>query len=207
MKGEEGEMDHYSSFEALQEHEREGKDFVILFRPTSSGIALLAPHGGGIEPGTADLADEVARGDHTFYAFKGIKPRGNSLLHITSTRFDEPRALEAAAMAEVAITMHGHHSRREIVWVGGRHVDLMERISRCLILAGFKAEIAVDCEWSAQSLENICNRCRGSRGVQLEVAMGLREKLFSSLERRSWRTRTERFYPFVDAIREAVRQP
>ncbi len=202
-----GEKDRYLNFEALRQHEREGKDFVVLFRPGKSGIAVLAPHGGGIEPGTADLADELARSDHTFYAFKGIKPRGNSRLHLTSARFDEPCGLKAAGMAEVAVTVHGHHSRQEVLWIGGRHHDLMERIHQRLTIAGFDVEIAVHSEWSAQSADNICNRCRSARGVQLEVAMGLRRMLFSDLERRSWRTRSECFYRFVDAVRGALGSP
>jgi len=36
----------------------------------------MAPHGGGIEPGTIDIADAIARSEYTFYAFQGIKKRG-----------------------------------------------------------------------------------------------------------------------------------
>ncbi len=64
-----------------------------LHRSGSSGILVMAPHGGGIEPGTGDIADGVAGQHHSFYCFKGIKKQGNRALHITSNRFDEPLAM------------------------------------------------------------------------------------------------------------------
>jgi poly-gamma-glutamate hydrolase-like protein len=59
--------------------------------------ALVAPHGGGIEPGTSELADAIAASDLSFYTFEGLKPSGNTDLHITSTRFDEPMCLTLLA--------------------------------------------------------------------------------------------------------------
>lgn len=66
-------MDKYANFIELAQNEREGEDYTILLRESNSKFAIIAPHGGGIEPGTLDLADAVASSDHTFYAFKGIK--------------------------------------------------------------------------------------------------------------------------------------
>ena len=56
----------------------------------------MAPHGGGIEPGTTEIAEAVAGHEHTFYSFSGVKARGNSVLHITSSRFDEPEGIAIA---------------------------------------------------------------------------------------------------------------
>jgi phage replication-related protein YjqB (UPF0714/DUF867 family) len=61
----------------------------------------MAPHGGGIEPGTIDIADNLAGCDYTFYAFKGLKKGGNNILHINNNTFDEPIALRVAQNADI----------------------------------------------------------------------------------------------------------
>ncbi len=66
-------MDKYANYDDLKQHEREGEDYVILSREGISRIAVIAPHGGGIEPGTVDIADGTTGSKHSFYAFKGIK--------------------------------------------------------------------------------------------------------------------------------------
>ena len=76
-------MDKYANFSALKQNEREGEDYTILHRNGDSKFAIMAPHGGGIEPGTMGIADAIAGNDHTFYAFKGIKKTRNTILHIT----------------------------------------------------------------------------------------------------------------------------
>jgi phage replication-related protein YjqB (UPF0714/DUF867 family) len=50
-------------------HEKEGRDYEVHQRKGASGIAVIAPHGGGIEPGTMDIADSVAGEEHTFCCF------------------------------------------------------------------------------------------------------------------------------------------
>lgn len=170
-------MDKYATYDDLRNHEREGKDYVILFREGNSGIAMIAPHGGGIEPGTVDIADAVAGYNHTFYAFKGIKKHGNAALHITSNRFDEPRGLETAENADFVVAVHGHREKTEVVFIGGRNQDLKEKICHRLKKAGFNAEISTKRGLRGQHVENICNRCRSGQGVQVEISRGLRVSL------------------------------
>lgn len=86
--------DKYPDFDTLSRNERAGVDFRILVRRAMSAFALVAPHGGGIEPGTSEIADGIAALEWSLYAFEGLKPSGNADLHITSTRFDEPMCLE-----------------------------------------------------------------------------------------------------------------
>ena len=40
-------MDKYADFAGLEQNEREGEDYAILYRKTDSKIAIMAPHGGG----------------------------------------------------------------------------------------------------------------------------------------------------------------
>jgi phage replication-related protein YjqB (UPF0714/DUF867 family) len=198
-------MDRYPNFSELSRSETPGEDYTILYRETRSGFAIMAPHGGGIEPGTIDIAEAVAADDHSFYAFKGLKKTGNQALHITSNRFDEPTALRVARNASVVISVHGCRDGAEIVYVGGRHVGLKEKMVRALKAAGFEAVISEVPGLRGTSPDNICNRCAGGQGVQLEISRGLREKLFANLERRPVRSKTGLFYIFTRAIRAPLR--
>ncbi len=197
-------MDRYADFDELKQHAIQGRDYTILYREAKAPIAILAPHGGGIEPGTIDIADAVAGSDYPFYAFKGIKKVGNNVLHITSRRFDEPLAIRTAQNARVVVTVHGCRDSREIVFIGGRNQPLKQRIHRALQAAGFHAELCRIPEFRATDPENICNRCQSGKGVQLEISRGLRDRLFENLRHRQLRKRTRAFYRFVSAIQEAL---
>ena len=52
--------------------------------------------------------------------------------------------------------------------------------------------------------ENICNRVRQAKGVQIELSRGLRETLFDKLGHRSLRRKTIVFYQFVNILKEAL---
>lgn len=197
-------MEDCDSYETLKARAAPGRDYRILIRTGRSGIAVLAPHGGGIEPGTVDIADALAGDTHSFYAFMGIRKSGNRDLHITSTRFDEPSGVAVAAAAQIAVTVHGHHDKACCVYIGGRHQALMQRISAALRDHGFTALISTRSGLGGLNPQNICNRCRSGRGVQLEISRGLREQLFEHLDRRSIRSRTVKFHRFVRAIADAL---
>src|SRR5918912_1062843 len=77
--------DKYPNFEVLSRNETSGIDFRILVRQAAAAFAIVAPHGGGIEPGTSEIADAIAAEEFSFYAFEGLKSSGNGVLHITST--------------------------------------------------------------------------------------------------------------------------
>jgi len=85
--------DTYPNFAALARSQRSGIDYRVLVRRAEPAFAVIAPHGGGIEPGTSEIADAIAGEKHSCYEFEGLKPSGNSVLHITSTHFDEPMCL------------------------------------------------------------------------------------------------------------------
>lgn len=53
-------MEKYRSYDNLCRNEVEDRDFRIRFRHGTSGIAIVAPHGGGIEPGTTEIAEAIA---------------------------------------------------------------------------------------------------------------------------------------------------
>lgn len=69
-------VDKYSNYDELSCHEPKGIDYRIRC-VSSSDIAILAIHGGKIEPGTTEIAEAVAKNQHSFYTFEGLKPTGN----------------------------------------------------------------------------------------------------------------------------------
>ena len=69
--------DTYKDFESLSAVEKEGKDFRIWSNNIKSPIAIVAPHGGGIEPGTSEIAKSIDEDDFACYLFEGIKSKEN----------------------------------------------------------------------------------------------------------------------------------
>ena len=77
--------DKYPNFAALEQHERSGIDYCIVIRREEPAFAIVAPHGGGIEPGTSEIADAIACQRWSFYNFEGLKRSGNSGSHCVGT--------------------------------------------------------------------------------------------------------------------------
>ena len=210
-------MDKYSSFEHMSTEESQGTDYEVRLRPGSSGIAVISIHGGAIEPGTSEIAEAVAGTDHTFYTLRGIKEAANSDLHITSTRFDEPAALEIVRRSQTVISIHGSAEEVEIVLVGGIDTGLKECIIEKLRQAGFETPqtqhipSAMEKEGENRSLGgrdecNICNRGMRGMGVQLEISYGLRTRMFGDLSGGAATHFGEAFQDFVIAVRQAIEQ-
>jgi phage replication-related protein YjqB (UPF0714/DUF867 family) len=197
--------DTYGRFAELKAKETEGVDYLVQCTDRGSRVLVLAPHGGGIEPGTSEIVKAVAGEDLSFYLFEGIKPRGNyETLHITSTSFDEPRALELLTACDKSIAIHGEKSSEEIAFIGGGDAGLRPHIERFLKEAGFVVRQHDSPGLRGRSPGNICNRCRSGAGLQLELSRGLRERLFRSLGRDGRRHTNGTFSRFVHAIREGL---
>lgn len=197
-------MGNYRDYQQLIMWEREGRDFSIHVREGSSGIAVIAPHGGGIEPGTMELADEIAGEAHNLYCFEGIKRAKNADLHITSELFNEPRGMDIVKRSRTVLSLHGCNGQEEAVYVGGLDTDLREKIRGFLIQAGFNAEPSPRPEIQGQSENNICNRCRSGKGIQLEISRGLRKNMFKDLTREGRKNRTAIFHSFVSVLRDVL---
>jgi phage replication-related protein YjqB (UPF0714/DUF867 family) len=92
--------DRYRNFADLIEKEVPDRDFRVRVRPSKSDTVIIAPHGGGIEPGTSEIAEAIAATDYSFYAFERRKHHGNGSLHITSSHFDEPQCIALVSNAK-----------------------------------------------------------------------------------------------------------
>ena len=85
---------------------------------------ITAIHGGGIEGGTSEVALAVAGyhpatfltatdalGLHDFWMFEGLLSSGNTRLHVTSTNYDEPIALELGNTYRRSLFAPGFNTR------------------------------------------------------------------------------------------------
>jgi phage replication-related protein YjqB (UPF0714/DUF867 family) len=197
--------DNYRNFAALKQGEG-AENYAIQLRPGRSGVAIIAPHGGGIEPGTLEIASRVAGEEHSFYGFEGHKSRENKDLHITSTHFDEPQCLDIVRASTTVIAIHGCCGVQENVYMGGRDEPLKDHLSRRLEAAGFIVMPHPDVNLQGSFESNICNRGFTRKGVQLELEEGLRRTMFAGLNRHQRRHTTGVFTRFVEALRQALRE-
>jgi phage replication-related protein YjqB (UPF0714/DUF867 family) len=203
--------DKYASFEDMLKHEKKGVDFKIRHEIRGSAVAILAPHGGGIEPGTSELAQEIASKDLTYYIFEGIKLSNNQDLHITSTRFREPECDKVVRACSVIVAIHGASADTNLVFLGGKDdataVEanrLRRAIEKELEIAGF-AVSPPPSHILGKENDNLCNRGRSGAGVQLELCRGVRAAMFANVDSRKGREVVgQPFRDFVAAIRNAV---
>ena len=165
--------DKYQNFKDLQTTEKRDEDYALDSRTVEgSVIAVIAPHGGTIEPLTDAIADRIAGKEFSFYAFRALKH--DSGLHITSSRFDEPICLDLLALHDCAVSIHGWGASGERVCIGGRDRDLMVTLKQSITEVGIAVEDAIH-RLSGSDPNNIVNRCKTGRGVQLELTMALRK--------------------------------
>lgn len=193
--------DTYVNFADLAAHEVEGKDFCIVVKEGRSGIVIVAPHGGKIEPYTSDIAAAIASDNHALYLFEGCSVRGNGRLHVTSEHFDEPRGRDIVARSRLAIGVHGASGDGEFVIVGGLNTQ-----AKALMLAALAKFGATDdgpAHLRGNSHGNICNRARDA-GVQLEISLDLRSKLGGADRRLVPAHATAHMREFADLARQAL---
>lgn len=175
--------DKYKDFAALRNGETEGIDYRICVKERESVVVIIAPHGGGIEPGTSEIAAAIAGSFHNLYCFEGLKKKGNfDELHIKSTNFDEPKCLKLIKRCEIILSVHGLDCGDRAVKVGGRDIALRDRACNGLNAAGFQSKVVYRGKHAARSEHNICNKGRRQAGVQLEITRSLRDALRSGQE-------------------------
>ncbi|WP_203897363.1 poly-gamma-glutamate hydrolase family protein [Virgisporangium aliadipatigenens] len=185
---------------------------------------VLAPHGGGIEPGTSELclavagyrpADLTPGGGavHDHWMFEGLRSSGNAALHVTSTHCDDPQALSLCGGARRAVSLHGCSPTQAglpegtaAVLVGGRDAGLKQALLGAFGAAGFDARDAAAVPGlDGDDPANIVNRTLSGGGAQLELTTPLRGAMFTTNTRAGRpHTTTTTFWSFVAAVRAAL---
>jgi phage replication-related protein YjqB (UPF0714/DUF867 family) len=197
--------DKYAKFEALASGEPDGS-YAVIPHDIGSRIVVAAPHGGGIEPGTSEIARAIAGTVFSCYLFEGKKASGNSELHITSSNFDEPKCLSLLRRADIVLTVHGEDSESDVAFLGGRHTAAAASVRAALEQNGFTVKEHTDPCLRGIHPQNICNVGRMGAGVQLELSVGLRKSLFRSLSRTGRKEPKPRLAQFADLVRQALQK-
>ena len=110
----------YSSFSALAESHLEGRDFTRIVKPVANArAAIIAPHGGRIEPHTDAIAAALAGTEFSLYCFIASFPKKVANLHITSHHFDDKLCLELIQQHELVVAVHGWSKPGEAILIGG----------------------------------------------------------------------------------------
>lgn len=169
--------------------------FRIISKNRKGAVLILAPHGGLIEFGTSEIAKNIAGRKHSCYLYEGLKPKNNWSLHTSSTKYSEPTALRMAKEKEIILTIHGCKETRKFAVVGGLHIELASSIISNLKENSFLINPANQRRFPARNPDNICNKGKSGRGVQIEISSGLRSELVKN---------RSRLDSFSSAINEAI---
>lgn len=201
--------DKFKSMTELMEQTSEGDDWEVQAEDRSSNAIITAIHGGGIEPGTTELAAlTAAKGNFDFYSFKGTRSKGNQDLHVTSTHYDEPTIKDKIKSKDIAVAIHGCDGDGEVVYLGGKDEELIATIKEALEDIGVTVDTAPD-HISGDKDKNINNCGKSGQGVQLELTPSLRKSFFkdgkygksSREDEENW---DEYLHQFADALVKAV---
>ncbi|MDP1471840.1 poly-gamma-glutamate hydrolase family protein [Priestia megaterium] len=199
--------DVYTNYNDLAIHETQGTDYQIRIQKELSPTVVLAIHGGGIEGGTSELATALAGNQDSYYLAEGLKPSGNEVLHITSTHFDEPQALHLVNQAKYVISFHGYQdSTNKHTKIGGKDLELRKKIYKALITNGFSAEIIQEpSKLKGFESNNITNRTKTGKGVQLEISTAQHNAFFEkNTQTDRIKTQNKEFWRYVKAVKSTL---
>ncbi|WP_105986815.1 poly-gamma-glutamate hydrolase family protein [Staphylococcus chromogenes] len=170
--------DHYASMKALMKATKEGEDWKIRTKDETNATVVMAPHGGGIEPGTTEIAETIAdKSQSGFYTFEGLRRANNSELHVTSVNYDEPKAQKMVGQSQRTVTVHRTSREGADVYIGGRDKTLKENITEKLSDRGFKVKQGTG-NIAGEGINNITNMNQRQAGVQLEISSKTIQRFF-----------------------------
>ncbi|HDR7429956.1 TPA: poly-gamma-glutamate hydrolase family protein [Bacillus toyonensis] len=197
-----GSRDKYFNFHELKQNERINIDYKTFVNKRNNNIAILAIHGGEIEPGTSELAIKLAeKGGYSSYVFEALKVSGNRDLHITSTNFDDENARNMARKSNITISIHGYRGEEEVVYIGGLDKELKMKFLIQLKKDGFSATEA-PADIAGIKYKNIVNDNKKKAGVQLELTTALRKSFFENgdLSKLNRVNVTKKFDEFLNSL-------
>jgi len=196
--------DRYHCFTELQQENNEGIDYTITIVKRDSNIVVIAPHGGWIECCTAEIATAIAGDDFSLYCFEALHTKNN--LHITSTRFDEPKCLSLVSEHKLAVSIHVCYDWEACIYIGGRNKHLKEKLMENFSNASVSAMTAKENNlYSGIDKNNICNLCISGRGLQLEITLGLAHQMVKIPNHDTkYQETTPIFDDFVHVVREVL---
>ncbi|MDC3067581.1 poly-gamma-glutamate hydrolase family protein [Pseudomonadota bacterium] len=168
---------YYKSYKELKRENRYGIDYQIDARILfPKEFLIVAPHGGTIEPGTSEITKKIAANKFNYYSFESLRAYGPDYisLHITSHLFDEPECIRWSKQHKWVVTLHGCNDQSQKVYLGGLNQELKISVKNSLIEGCFS--IADDGhKYGGVHRRNICNIGKSRSGLQIELAIPLRQ--------------------------------
>lgn len=204
-----GGTDKYKSMTEMMSKNPPGRYWEIKTKNLYTNTLITAIHGGGIEIGCTELAEESSNLLNVdFFTLLGNKSSNNGELHVTSTNYDEPTLINMTRRSDYTVAIHGASGTDKKVLLGGLDFVNKEKIKNHLTLKGFDAEDAPD-NLSGTDTNNITNQNKRHKGVQLELTTALRKSFFTNddwskanrTNRDNW---TQSLHDFTQAIADAV---
>lgn len=145
---------------------------------------------------TSQITKWIAAEDFAWYCFEGLKDLDNQKLHITSYNFDEPTVLLALQEAHTVLTIHGlKNTIDEFIMIGGLDTALGSELRVALQHHGFIVRESGQAYGGVRAT-NICNRGCTGKGVQLEISLALRKRIFEDAECR---------LRFIETVRSVIK--
>ncbi len=196
-------VDTFSSMSELMNTLPARSNYSIhIDRSHQSKVKVFAPHGGCIEPCTEPIAMAIGRDMLDCFVFSGTRKKDCfKTLHVSSIHYDEPRCMEMAREAEVAISLHGCDGEESFIVVGGSNKTFSSNLLSHLIDSGYSASPAV-AEMAGRDERNFINQARRG-GVQLELSAGFRRKLFPGFPK-SIQRHPKEFARFVESMQSWI---
>jgi phage replication-related protein YjqB (UPF0714/DUF867 family) len=179
---------------------------------------LVAPHGGGIEPGTSEILRAVVElGGWAWYEFAGFLRKGNKeSLRISGRKFDEPTLLALLPQTEFVVAIHGSGGTSGQIltlsgnWEAGQ-ATLASSINATTAAHGIQAKNAAghasghspghSAGHSSDGAADLITRGKRGQGIRLEFSRGARNHLFPPDCSREARGRRS---PRLDALAQAM---
>jgi phage replication-related protein YjqB (UPF0714/DUF867 family) len=188
---------------------QEGRDYDIKLTEQHGDVAVLSFHGGDIEPESSELARVISnqfgwsRYDFSAHPTAGCLAGDSSFtrMHITSTHFDDPAAVDLVGRNSRALAIHGYSddrgNDRGAICVGGSNSGQVTRFIAYInshkasftayplrainAAAGEDGGSGANCQGLAGTAsKNIVNQAGGGEGgLQLEMNGGIKADLLN----------------------------
>jgi phage replication-related protein YjqB (UPF0714/DUF867 family) len=163
--------------------------FWVDTRTASLNLAIFAPYGGMVEPGTDICAAQIAGNDlslHTVVSCRAVweVEEGGSRLVPRPLRH-HPDSVALAQKCQTIVSIRGRyacHNRTGEIRVGGLDAALAASISESLMSKDFIVRDGPRQGLAAQA-DNICNRGVRMRGVELDISHELMSHLLNDASR------------------------
>lgn len=137
-------------------------------------IGIIAIHGGNIEPGTEEIAKNIAGANLPIYI-------NNSGKHIESITFDNPEIEKFLMDKDIIVSIHGEKdAENSFAMIGGLDLYLKSKIESKL-KTNFEIKEPPE-NLNGNNPDNICNKGKSGKGIQIEISRKLRNELLENTE-------------------------